>query len=235
MTQNWKKIATHVHTAPLSGCAKVPAEEVPVRYRDAGFDAIVVTNHWMDDVWERYYGLDSAAERAEHFLSGYLRAKEVGERIGISVWLGAELNPSCYNVPEHPHYPIREFLIYGLTESFVRERPEWYRDSQEEIFRTCNEQGFVMVQSHPFRLPTRPGDPEFLHGAEVFNGNPRAENRNDLALQWAREHHLLEAAGDDFHQIGDEGHFATLAPPDVSTYADFVAALAGGRTRTVRL
>ena len=227
-----KRIATHVHTAPLSGCAQVPAREVPALYRQKGYDAIVVTNHYMDHVFEHYYGIAGSEAQLEHFLSGYRQAREEGERIGLAVWLGAELNPRRYNRPERV-YPVREFLIYGLTEEFVLGHPRWYDDSQEEIFAACEREGFVMVQSHPFRLPTEPGDPAFVHGVEVLNCNPRHESRNELAAAWAQRYGLLKTAGDDFHEYGDEGRAAVLAPDDIETYADFVRALREGRTEAV--
>ena len=223
------KIAAHVHTAPLSGCAAVPAEEVPALYRAKGYSAIVVTNHYMDYVFEEYYGIPDEREQVEHFLSGWRAAKRAGEAIGMPVWLGAELNPSRYNRPGRV-YPVREFLIYGLTEELVRAHRRLYDLSQEELFALCEENGMVMIQAHPFRLPSEPGDPRFMHGCEVFNANPRHDSRNELAGAWAAENGFLRTAGDDFHEYGDEGRACVLAPDGCDTLEKFVLALREGRT-----
>lgn len=229
-----KKVATHVHTAPLSGCAQVPAEEIPALYKAKGYSAIVVTNHYMKYVFEQYYGISGERQQLEHFLSGYRAAKRAAEGLGISVWLGAECNPDRYNRPGHT-YPVREFLLYGTDEAFFLNHPRLYDLSQEELFALCEACGVLMLQSHPFRLPTEPGNPEAMHGIEALNRNPRHESRNELAGAWAKERGFLIVAGDDFHEYGDEGRAATLMPDDCESYADFVAALRAGRTKAVSL
>jgi histidinol phosphatase-like PHP family hydrolase len=39
----------------------------------------------------------------------------------------------------------------------------------------------------------------------VFNGNPRHNSQNPLALQYARQHGLLMSSGSDAHQVEDVG------------------------------
>lgn len=227
-----KKVATHVHTAPLSGCAHVPAAEIPALYKAKGYDAVVITNHFMKYVFEEYYGIAGDRGRVEHFLDGYRSAERAGEALGIRVWLGAECNPERYNRPGHT-YPVREFLLYGTDEAFFLEQPRLWELSQEELFALCGRKGVLMLQSHPFRLPTEPGDPAFMHGVEAINRNPRHSSRNELAAKWAEENGFITVAGDDFHEYGDEGRAATLMPDDCETYSDFVAALRERRTETV--
>ena len=66
---------------------------------------------------------------------------------------------------------------------------------------------------------------ELLDGVEVLNLNPRHDSRNDLALAYAEEHHLLMTAGSDCHRPGDEGTTGILAetlPEDSFGYADLI-------------
>ena len=229
-----KKIATHVHTAPNSGCAKVPAEEIPARYLAKGYAGIFVTNHYMRYVFEDFYGIRDPEAQTEFFLSGYRRAKKAGDEIGLPVYLGAELNPDRYNTPGSS-YPAREFLLYGADEAFFCEHPRLYDLSQEELFDLCEEKGILMIQSHPFRIPTQCGNPDAVHGVEVLNACIRHPSRNELAQAFAKEHGLLELAGDDFHEIGDEGRAATLVPDDCNSAAEIVRAIRAGRTEAVSL
>ena len=40
------KIEMHVHTSEGSSCAKAEAQEIVKAYGEAGYDAIVITNHF---------------------------------------------------------------------------------------------------------------------------------------------------------------------------------------------
>ena len=40
------KIELHIHTTGFSYCGKLSAAEIVERYSKAGFDAIVITNHF---------------------------------------------------------------------------------------------------------------------------------------------------------------------------------------------
>jgi predicted metal-dependent phosphoesterase TrpH len=49
-----------------------------------------------------------------------------------------------------------------------------------------------------------------LDGVEVFNGNPRADSQNGLALSYAKEHGLLQNSGSDAHRPEDVGRGGLL-------------------------
>jgi predicted metal-dependent phosphoesterase TrpH len=59
-----------------------------------------------------------------------------------------------------------------------------------------------------------------MHGAEVFNGNPRHENNNTQAAAFARRHGLRQSAGSDFHQYEDVGRGGLYLPAAVATEGD---------------
>lgn len=41
------KIELHAHTDESSGCGKMPAEELIGRFKGAGYDTIVITDHFI--------------------------------------------------------------------------------------------------------------------------------------------------------------------------------------------
>jgi len=105
----------HLHTDEVSPCGKVPAAEAVKVHRDAGYDGLVVTDHFGGYPLDDFPG--SPREKVERFLVGYWLAKEAGEKYGVKVFFGAE--PRLEEGPE-------DFLIYGLTPEFLLENPLIY-------------------------------------------------------------------------------------------------------------
>ena len=46
------KIELHVHSKEISPCGKLSVDEVTTLYKNAGYDVIVLTNHFSADVAE---------------------------------------------------------------------------------------------------------------------------------------------------------------------------------------
>ena len=70
-----------------------------------------------------------------------------------------------------------------------------------------------------------PAPAEYLDGVEVLNLNPRHDSHNDLALAYAKEHHLIMTAGSDCHRPGDQGTTGILSdtlPEDSFGLADLL-------------
>ena len=85
--------------------------------------------------------------------------------------------------------------------------------------------GALLVQAHPFRKKCTPAPAEYLDGIEVLNLNPRHDSHNDLALAYAKEHHLIMTAGSDCHRPGDQGTTGILSdtlPEDSFGLADLL-------------
>ena len=64
-----------------------------------------------------------------------------------------------------------------------------------------------------------------MDGIEVLNLNPRHDSHNDLALAYAKEHHLIMTAGSDCHRPGDQGTTGILSdtlPEDSFDLADLL-------------
>jgi len=140
---------THVHTAEVSGCARIPARQVVRLYRDAGYTGIVVTDHLTRGTLERLGGAAmpggaspnrgaampggaSPSGRApssesapwqgaiERYLSGYEIAREEGARVGLVVLPGLEMT---FDDPE----PYGDYLVFGLAPEMLRAHPDLFR------------------------------------------------------------------------------------------------------------
>ncbi|MGN1098999.1 MAG: PHP domain-containing protein [Christensenellales bacterium] len=220
-----KKIETHLHLAPNSDCAIEQPRETARLCRNAGYDGVIVTNHIMRYIFERWQ--KQGLNPMEFYLKSYHDLKKYGERLGLQVWLGAEVNLDRYNRADI-NGPVYEFLLYGIDEDFLLANPEIYMLSQEELFSLCASRGVLMVQAHPFRDTSRLADTNLLHGLEVCNANPRHDSHNDEAVRVAEKCGLIATAGSDFHQRGDEGRAYMCVPDDVTDIYGFVNALKNG-------
>ena len=69
------KIELHAHTSESSGCGKMPAEEMIGRFKGAGYDTVVVTDHFVGRT-ETEMTID---ERVQKWIAGYKAAKQAGD------------------------------------------------------------------------------------------------------------------------------------------------------------
>ena len=85
------KYETHLHTAPVSRCAKASVRENLEYYKGLGYDGVFITNHFLDgninfDKTKPY------EEKIEFYFSDYEEAVAIGKELGIKVFLGVELS-----------------------------------------------------------------------------------------------------------------------------------------------
>lgn len=210
-----KKIEMHIHTSEGSFCGKVSVYDVVRMHSEAGYDAMVLTNHFNRNTVPKT-GL-SDKEAINYYVDIYRRAEEYGQQFGIDVWFGIETYLTCSNA---------DFLLYGASPEILYENPHMYDLTQEELFRECQQFGCLLYQAHPCRSGCVLGNPEYLHGAETYNGHPRQENHNEEALDWALVHNLRQSSGSDFHREQDIGRGGILVPEyinDIKTLATYMS------------
>ncbi|HHW47563.1 MAG TPA: PHP domain-containing protein [Clostridiaceae bacterium] len=209
------KYDTHVHTSEVSPCGKVNALELVKLYKAAGYDGLVVTDHYCD---EYFYSLDGLSweEKIDMYLSGYRTALAEGQRIGLEVILGIELRFS-----ENEN----DYLVYGIDESFLKKYKELYKLGIKRFRKMTSGMDILIYQAHPFRSWIEPVDPALLDGVEVFNGNPRQDNMNHKALSFAKKHNLKMISGSDFHRKEDLARGGIIIPRKVKTSAELVQLL----------
>lgn len=187
------KFDTHVHTMETSPCGRVKGAEVALSYKEAGYQGIVITDHFYNGFFDR---LSAAGwkDKVDMYLAGYREALAKGENIGLDVILGMEIR---FNES------FNDYLVFGIDENFLKAYPDLYTLSLEEFRSLAQKHDLLIYQAHPFRKNMIPADPRLLDGIEVYNGNPRHDSHNDLALDYANENNLKLISGSDFHQHED--------------------------------
>lgn len=184
---------THLHTKEASACGLRTGKEQARIYKEAGYEGIVVTDHFFNGnsaiprnlPWE---------ERIDLFYRGYENAKEEGDRIGLSVFFGWESN-----------YNGAEFLIYGLDKDWLKRHPEILSWSVEEQYQRIHEAGGYVIQAHPFRARAYIKEinlyPDFCDAVEGINACNDLEEWNSKAIEYARDNGLPITSGTDSHGV----------------------------------
>ncbi len=197
----------HLHTDESSICGRVPAETAVALYMENGYDGFVVTDHFNPIACggparfakggkelseeESVYWWNVVVDR---FLKGYQTAKAAAEGKDFQVLLGMELR--------FPH-DENDYLVYGIDEEFLRSNPWFYMQELPDFYKIAQEKGFTIVQAHPFRVMCFLANPRYLHGIEVYNGNPRHKSHNEVANAAADIYGKIKVQSSDFHQLED--------------------------------
>ena len=192
---------THLHTFPVSKCARVGVREVLEFYKEAGYEGIFLTNHFIDGNIniERSRPYE---ERIEFYFSDYEEAKKLEGEIGIKVFLGVEVS-----------YQGIDFLVYGLDKEWFLAHPEIETLTKKQQLALYMDNGALVVQAHPFRESGHIDHihlfPRSIQGVEIVNAN-RTEFENKLAKQYADNYGLVYFAGTDNHVGGAQKRFAGI-------------------------
>lgn len=192
---------THLHTSEASACARVSGAEHVRFYKEAGYDGIIVTDHFFNGncaidrslPWEEWVDM---------FCKGYENAKAEGDRIGLSVFFGWETN-----------FRATEFLIYGLDKEWLKAHPEILSWSVEEQYERIHADGGFIVHAHPFRVRPYIKEvrlyPEYVDAVEILNIGNNNDEFDRKAAEYAKKHSLPVTAGTDAH--GFEEQFSGVA------------------------
>lgn len=208
------KYDTHVHTAEVSRCGRIDAVRLVELFKGAGYDGIVITDHYYRDFFEQL-DKDTWQEKADVFLAGYRMALEAGRREGLQVLLGMEIRfDNSFN----------DYLVYGLSEAFIKKNPELYKLGLKKFKALARKNNLLVFQAHPFRIGMVVSRPSLLDGVEVYNGNMRHNSNNTLALTYARLNRLLMTSGSDFHEDEDLARGGILFSRHIATEAELVDA-----------
>ena len=193
---------THCHTIPVSCCAHCGVEETLLFYREAGYDGVFITNHFLD-------GNIALPENTPYeagldfFFSDYRRGVEIGKKIGIKVFLGAEIA-----------YKGTDFLIYNLPEAWYYAHPEIMEQKKSVLLPVMIGEGALVVQAHPFREASYIDHirlfPRSVQAVEVFNAC-RSHFCNEMARRYAEAYGLLPFAGSDNHDAGKNPVYGGMA------------------------
>ena len=171
------KIETHLHTNHTSKCGWLDAPALAEGYHTAGYAAVAVTDHYNRTTFE-YLNVDTTApgDKVTPFLTGFRRMAE-----------------ECEN----------DYLLYGYSDDLLAEPEEIFRMGIAAFAPIARAAGALIVQAHPYRRKCTPAIACYLEGLEVRNLNPRHENHNAWAEEYAAQFGLLRLGGSDCHRTED--------------------------------
>ena len=218
---------THLHTAPVSACARATVRQSLEFYKSIGYDGVFITNHFIDG----NISIDSSrpyAERIEFYFSDYENGVRIGKELGIKVFCGIEQS-----------FEGTDFLIYGLDKQWFLAHPqiEYMQKSDELILLMVS--GALVIQAHPFREADYIDHirlfPRCVHGVETVNAC-RTDFENKMAAVYAENYGLLTFAGSDNHSAEWQGHLAGMcSETPVVDEQDFVRRVKSGEMKIFTL
>ena len=197
------RIDHHLHTSRHSPDSIIDPYVLIARAREVGLDAVVITEH--DHQWEP----DELAE---------LSAR--AERLDVRVFSGAEIS-------------AREghFLVYGLPN--LDDVPPGVHLAT--LLETVRRHGAAVVAAHPFRW-----DQDFeaivaRHGTafdalELVSNNVTPETRGKTE-RLLEKYPMAVSGSSDGHDVEAIGCYYSEFPGEITSMADFVAALKAGTGR----
>ncbi|MBR3943016.1 MAG: PHP domain-containing protein [Clostridia bacterium] len=216
------KYETHLHTYPVSKCARKTVAETLDFYKEKGYDGVFLTNHFVCG----NINIDSETaykEKLDFYFSDYHEAVKHGEKIGLKVFLGVELS-----------YKGTDFLIYGLSEEWYYNHPEIENMKKSEELQLLMDAGAFVVHAHPMREAKYIDHirlfPRLVHGVEVINGC-RTDFENKMADQYADNYELFKQAGTDNHFNGAVRFLASVkTKTPVTSVEDYISKVRNGET-----
>lgn len=206
------KLETHCHSLGGSPCATSPNRILIDDYVRAGYGGVVITNHIAKGSYAFLQG-ETHAEKIRFYFALIETLREQLKPFNIKVFSGSEVRV----IPENGSVFGEEFMVYGITEKDMTDNKPFYTFTQEELFRFAEKRGLFMYQTHPFRDGVIVGNPEFLHGAEAFNGHFHHFNHNDKAKEFCEKHNLIELSGTDYHHENQPITAGIFVPDDICT------------------
>ena len=215
---------THLHTYPVSRCARAGVRESLEFYKSAGYAGVFLTNHFLDGNINIERNLPYE-ERLRFYFSDYLEAVKIGEELGISVFLGVEMSDWG-----------TDFLIYGLPMEWFFDHPEIEGMDRVEQLKLLAAEGALIVHAHPFRsYDCIKLFPRFVHGVETYNAG-RNDFENAMAEQYAENYNLPKFAGTDNHRAGVQTLFGGMsAESPIENEQDFVTLFKKGELEIFKL
>ncbi len=217
---------THFHTKEASACASLYGAEHVRKYKEAGYTGIIVTDHFLNGnscipkelPWK---------EQIELFCKGYEHAKEEGNRIGLDVFFGLEVN-----------FNTTEFLIYGVDKEWLLAQTDMLSWGIEEEYRRVHEAGGFIVHAHPFRRRPYIKEirlfPEYIDAVEVFNAGNSHSDMDQQAEAYAGKLKLPGISGTDAHGH-EKRHSGVSLPHRIDSIQGFIESVKAGQYELIKI
>lgn len=211
------KYDTHVHTAEASGCATASGAEQARRYKELGYDGIIITDHFFNgnSAIHNYYDW---YDRVRQFCKGYENAKAEGDKIGLKVFFGIEYS-----------YFGTDLLTYGVDKNWLYQNDNIMDVSVYEYIKRVHDAGGIIVHAHPFREASYINEvklmPKWVDGVEVYNAGNYDEKFNERAKWYAEQYNLPITAGTDNHHLTAERISGICTEQPLESIEDYMDAV----------
>lgn len=211
------KYDTHVHTAEASGCATASGAEQARRYKELGYDGIIITDHFFNgnSAIHNYYDW---YDRVRQFCKGYENAKAEGDKIGLKVFFGIEFS-----------YFGTDLLTYGVDKDWLYQNDNIMDVSVYEYIKRVHNAGGIIVHAHPFREASYINEvklmPKWVDGVEVYNAGNYDEKFNERAKWYAEQYNLPITAGTDNHHLTAERISGICTEQPLESIEDYIDAV----------
>lgn len=215
------KYDTHIHTAEASGCATASGVEQARRYKEAGYDGIIITDHFFNgNTAVRNYR--DWYERVYLYCQGYENAKAEGDKIGLKVFFGIEYS-----------YFGTDLLIYGVDKNWLYQNDNIMDVSVYEFIDRVHKAGGIVVHAHPFREAEYISEiklmPKWVDAVEVYNAGNYDDKFNARANWYAEQYDLPKTAGSDNHHMSAPKLSGVMTDKPLNSIEDYIDAVVNRR------
>ena len=215
------KYDLHIHTSECDKYAWVDGAEIVRQYKNAGYDGIVITDHYESrilDWMKEEIGSSDKQDIINRYLRGYYSALNEAEKVGFTVLCGAEVRFENN---------INDYLIYGLNEQDFYQLPFLNKLQNVEELSSVLPKNALIVQAHPFRNNMTVCSPNNIFGIEGYNGCTE-KIRNEMAKMFASHYNKAITSGSDFHEISKLAKGGIETRKKLNSQIDLVNVLKSG-------
>lgn len=216
----------HIHTAECDKVAAVGGAEIVRLYKDAGYDGIVITDHYFALFFDWFKDEISTGKKESiinRYLRGYYSARNEAEKIGFTVFCGAEVRLDN---------TINDYLVYGLEERDFYELPLLNRLQSVKELSAVLPDNALIVQAHPFRNEMTVCSPHNIFGIEGYNGGTE-KFRNEMAKIFAHHYNKPITSGSDFHEVSHLAKGGIITNKKIKSHIDLVNILRSGEYKII--
>lgn len=177
----------HCHSSGISTCCRISYKQAIDEAKAVGFSALVLTNHYCS----AYTKNTPFEEWVEKYVEEYRSAKAYGVSVGVKIFFGVEITVN-FNPQVH-------LLLYGISPEQLKNATKLYEKSLSELYAYAKENGFTLIQAHPFRNGTTVLDTNLLDGVEI-NCHPLYDDTHSKELiDIAQKNGISVTCGCDYH------------------------------------
>lgn len=217
------KTETHLHTSPVSSCARIAAREMIRLFHQAGYTTVFVSNHLYSGFVARQGEGAPWQQVIDAYLHDYDEARDEGSKLGMHVLLACELSIG-----------IEHFLLYGIDRDWLLASEAMMDMDPAEFYAYAKASGITVVQAHPLRDRVNIPYPDCCDAIEAVNTNVAHENYDDETIALAKRHHKPMTGGSDAHKLEDIGTTAFLTDVPVTSAEQYISLVLSGGVTVMR-